>query len=87
MQPVVINGASLNWYALKSGVPQGSLLGPILFLVDTNDMPNVIDHCKLAMFDDDSKCFNIIHNNSDFAGIQKDLQSGTKEMRLFKFHI
>ena len=78
MQRVVINGASSNWNPLKSGVPQGSLLGAILFLVYINDLPNVISHCKLAMFADDSKCFKIIHNNnSDFADIQKDLAALT----------
>ena len=56
MQRNVLNGSSSSWNVVKSGVPQGSLLGPTLFLLYINDMPQVIKHCKLAMFANDSKC-------------------------------
>ena len=53
-QRVVINGTFSNWVDVGSGVPKGSLLGPILFLLFVNDMPNVINSTTLAMFADDS---------------------------------
>ena len=51
-QRVVINGTCSNWADVGLGVPQGSLLGPILFLLFVNDMPNVINSATLAMFAD-----------------------------------
>ena len=79
MQWVVINGSFSNWNLLKSGVPQGSILGPILFLVYTNDFPNAISHCTLAMFADDSKLLKVFQNvnRSYFAAIQGDLDGLT----------
>ena len=76
-QRVVINGTFSNWADVGSGVPQGSILGPILFLLYVNDMPNVINGGTLAMFADDSKCYRIINNNPDFSKLQQDLFSLT----------
>ena len=77
-QRVVINGTFSNWTDVGSGVPQGSLLGPILFLLlFGNDMPNVINSATLAMFADDSECYRIINNDTDFSKLQRDLVSLT----------
>ena len=56
---MVINGTCSNWADVGSGVPQGSLIGPILFLIFVNDMPNVINSATLTMFADDSKSYRI----------------------------
>lgn len=52
LQRVVINGLSSSWRDVKSGVPQESLLEPILFLIYVNDMANVTTGTTLAMFAD-----------------------------------
>ena len=56
-QRVVINGTFSSWAYVKSGVPQGSVLGPVLFLLYVNDMPRVVRSSSIAMFADDMKCF------------------------------
>ena len=63
---------------MGSGVPQGSWLGPILFLLFVkffNDMPQVIENASLAMFADDSKCYKVIYQESDFVNLQRDLDA------------
>ena len=50
---MVLNGKSLQGYLVTDGVPQGSLLGPTLFLQYTNDLPpDVI--CNIAIYADDT---------------------------------
>ena len=63
---VVVNGTCSIWTEVGSGVPQGSILGPILFLLFVNDMPNVVSSARIAMFADDLKCYKIIEQASDF---------------------
>ena len=53
---VVIDSRSSDFLPVTSGVPQGSILGPLLFLIFINDMPNVISkETSLPLFADDSK--------------------------------
>ena len=61
-QRVVVNGYSSDWSTVSSGVPQGSIPGPLLFLLYVNDMFNVNDigtHLKsqIRLFADDSAVF------------------------------
>ena len=56
---VKVGGSISDWSKVKSGVPQGSVLCPILFAIYINDMPEVISNsCKL--FADDTKIFGEI---------------------------
>ena len=74
-QRVVINGCHPSWAEVKSGVPQGSILGPILFLIYVNDLPDVIQNSNLAMFADDSKCFKSVNSVEDSTDLQIDLDN------------
>ena len=59
-QRVVINGTHSSWEGVGSGVPQGFILGRILFLPHINDMPDVVSTSLIFLFADDSKCFKVI---------------------------
>ena len=52
---MVINGSASVWKDVTSGIPQGSVLGPLLFVRNINDLPDAIQY-KIYMFDDDKKC-------------------------------
>ena len=72
-QRVVVNGSFSSWEVVKSGVPQGSILGPVLFLMFVNDMPDLLKSSSLATHADDSKCYKTIKTMSDICDLQADL--------------
>ena len=71
-QRVVVDGEVSNWKAVLSGVPQGSVLGPILFLIYINDLDDDITS-KVLKFADDTKMFRKIKSNADRQHLQDDL--------------
>ncbi len=69
-QRVVVDGVKSDWAPVISGVPQGSILGPLLFLVYINDIGTVIKNCKFKLFADDCKIYMpILHGDSNAKGI------------------
>jgi hypothetical protein len=73
-QRVVIGENSSEWEDVTSSVPQGSVLGPLLFTVFINDLPDrVKNECRL--YADDSKLIGVIENEEDVIRIQKDIDS------------
>ncbi len=57
MQYVSYNNAESELMTVKCGVPQGPVLGPLLFIIYINDLPNALKHCKCIMFADDSTLY------------------------------
>ena len=73
-QRVTVLGATSNTLPISSGVPQGSFLGPVLFLLYVNDLPDSVTTSKVAMFADDTKLFSAIKCQSDAVLLQNDLR-------------
>jgi hypothetical protein len=75
-QRVKIEGVVSSWKPVLSGVPQGSVLGPLLFLIFINDMPDVFGSCICKLYADDSKLFKSFSKDLAAApGLQRDLTS------------
>ena len=70
-QQVVINGRKSSTILVTSGVPQGSVLGPLLFLIFINDLPSVVSS-SIFMFADDTKIFQVIQSEEDHIALQND---------------
>ena len=67
-QCVILNGVTSNSKNITCGVPQGSILGPLLFLVYINDMHNASEKCAVHHFADDT---NLLFSHKDPRTIQK----------------
>ena len=71
-QRVVINGKASKWNDVLSGIPQGSILGPVLFILYINDLPGVVGSvCQL--FADDCKLYRNIKSEADLRELQEDI--------------
>ena len=60
-QRVVLNGQTFSWAVVNAGVPQGSILGPLLFLIYINDIGDGFSS-NAKLFADDTSLFSVVHN-------------------------
>ena len=65
-QRVVLNGQASPWVSIEAGVPQGSILGPLLFLIYINDLSDDLS-TTAKLFADDTSLFSIVQNVSTSA--------------------
>ena len=76
VQRVVVNGTESDWQDVTSGIPQGSVLGPVLFLIFINDLPDVLEVC-VKLFADDTKMYKTIKSQLDRQPVQRSVTSAT----------
>lgn len=72
-QKVRVNGTESSWAPVLSGIPQGSILGPVLFSLFINDMPNNVKSL-ISLFADDTKIHLPLTSDDSANQLQEDLQ-------------
>ena len=72
-QCVIINNSTSTTLPVLSGVPQGSILGPILFSIYVNDLLSSIQNSRILLFADDAKLYRPINCDTDMSLLQLDI--------------
>ena len=63
VQRVIVNGSASKWAKVLSGIPQGSVLGPLLFVIFINDICDSINSCSYMFADDTNECYVLQHES------------------------
>ena len=71
-QRVVVNAIKSDWAPVLSGVPQGTVLGPVLFSLYINGIITDIDS-EIRLFSDDCVCYREIRGTEDTVKLQEDI--------------
>jgi len=74
---VTISGQYSEWVDVSSGVPQGSILGPLLFAIFVNDLDNKLIN-NILQFADDTKMWGKVNTVEEVQSMQKDLSTLTE---------
>jgi len=75
-QRVKINGCYSEWADVISGIPQGTILGPVLFIIYINDLPEICEQfARIYLFADDAKLFKHVICDEDHKTLQLGLNA------------
>ena len=74
---VVIEGKQTSRLSVTSGVPQGSILGPILFNIYINEIPSILSSSSTLLYADDTKFFKRMKSTVDYSQLQNYLNQRT----------
>ena len=87
-QKVIVNGTYSDSAPVTSGVPQGSVLGPVLFLIYVSDMPEMVQNF-ISLFADDTKLFTSIIDHQSTISLQNDINhlAQWSDKMLMKFNL
>jgi len=77
-QSVKVNKSFSTTDHVVSGIPQGSVLGPLLFVLYINDLPERVISSFILLFDDDTKIFQEVNTIEDSISIQQDIDALVK---------
>ena len=82
MQCVKISQQFSGLQPVVSGVPQGSILGPLLFTLYTNELPQSVSVARPYLFADDTKCMHTIKDQIDHIILQDNLTNNSELWQL-----
>ena len=80
-QRVILNGPNSSWINVHAGVPQGYILGSLLFLIYSNDLADDLSS-NVKLFADDASLFSVVH---DVNAAARELNDDLKKMNKWAF--